>query len=666
MLLRNELERSPGRDEDRRRRRPREEPNEERNRNGSPAYIVSEDSDNPHAAAAGHNSEGVKAPSGDVGNDGDGGPSEGREEAGKRSGASPRKRSHRHRRDGGQEGGKRGRGHRSSRRHRSSSASWSDRSSSSQRPRRDYQNAKWPLQNEPYNPPPRGLNLDHHDMQNPRDRRPSSPFMRSRSHSMSRERYKDDGARTGRRKEGKKRRKNHRSRSASNESRSRSRSRRRDRLDYSGNKRARGTDRSYSPPSGRERPRRSHDYRDDIGGHDRRSFSRSESKSRKKRSKKKKRRRRHRSDKDATRGHSDSSRDDTEGHFRGGPGTLIDNRYRIVRDVGLGTFGRVVQCEQVRGSSGSRRSSSRSREEDNPTVAIKIVRSVPRYHESALIEGDICERVNREQSRQNKDLCAKMRDRFSLPSGHYCLVFECLGCSLYDYLKAHDYAPFPMYCVRDFSRQLLEALDFLRSFGLIHTDLKPENILLSSNGETTYRRSDGSTARAPVSTKVKLIDFGGATYNHEKKSSTVNTRQYRAPEVILGWGWSYPSDLWSAGCIIAELYQGELLFATHDNAEHLALMERAVGPFRKDMLDQSTNPLAKECFDSKGWHRIRGVLSSRSIEHVRKMAPIEQVVRERDRSTGLGHLLRSLLTIDPNRRATAREALAAPFFTQLG
>lgn len=59
-----------------------------------------------------------------------------------------------------------------------------------------------------------------------------------------------------------------------------------------------------------------------------------------------------------------------------------------------------------------------------------------------------------------------------------------------------------------------------------------------------------------------MIDFGGATYTDDNKSSTVNTRQYRAPEVILGVGWHTPSDIWSIGCIIAELYQGDLLFAT--------------------------------------------------------------------------------------------------------
>mmetsp|Transcript_29288 Transcript_29288/g.47475 ORF Transcript_29288/g.47475 Transcript_29288/m.47475 type:complete len:577 (-) Transcript_29288:90-1820(-) len=387
---------------------------------------------------------------------------------------------------------------------------------------------------------------------------------------------------------------------------------------------------------------------------------------------------------------SGSSKDDTTGHFKGGRGTFVGDHYRILRDVGLGTFGRVVQCEYVSKkddrlnrvsdsrSSSKHRSSSRDRRDNNGrngngkhqhnnnnnTVAIKIVRNVRRYYESALIEGDICERVNREQSRQNKEFCARMIDRFSLPStGHYCLVFECLGMSLYDFLRRQSYRPFPMYCVQDFARQMLEAVEFLHGFHLIHTDLKPENILLSNNEETTHRLWNGKSQRVPVSTKVKMIDFGGATYNDEKKSSIINTRQYRAPEVILGWGWSYPSDLWSVGCIIAELYRGELLFATHDNAEHLALMERAVGPFPRECLDKSTNSLTRECFDTRGWHKIGAVLSPRSIEHVRKMAPVEMLVDERDRRSGLGQLLRSLLTIDPQRRATAREALMSPFLS---
>lgn len=53
----------------------------------------------------------------------------------------------------------------------------------------------------------------------------------------------------------------------------------------------------------------------------------------------------------------------------------------------------------------------------------------------------------------------------------------------------------------------------------------------------------------------------------------VSTRHYRAPEIILNLGWSYPCDIWSIGCILVEFFTGDALFQTHDNLEHLAMME---------------------------------------------------------------------------------------------
>lgn len=53
---------------------------------------------------------------------------------------------------------------------------------------------------------------------------------------------------------------------------------------------------------------------------------------------------------------------------------------------------------------------------------------------------------------------------------------------------------------------------------------------------------------------ILVIDFGGATYdNDEDKATIINTRQYRGPEVSLKLGWSFPSDIWSIGCIIGEV-----------------------------------------------------------------------------------------------------------------
>jgi dual-specificity kinase len=129
----------------------------------------------------------------------------------------------------------------------------------------------------------------------------------------------------------------------------------------------------------------------------------------------------------------------------------------------------------------------------------------------------------------------------------------------------------------------------LHDLNLIHTDLKPENILLVSNGYQTFTYNkaipSSSTAaqrtarqrRVLLDTEIRLIDFGSATFNDEYHSTVVSTRHYRAPEIILQLGWSYPCDIWSVGCILVEFFTGDALFQTHDNLEHLAMMESVCG-----------------------------------------------------------------------------------------
>lgn len=59
-----------------------------------------------------------------------------------------------------------------------------------------------------------------------------------------------------------------------------------------------------------------------------------------------------------------------------------------------------------------------------------------------------------------------------------------------------------------------------------------------------------------------VIDFGGAVYDNENRHGTINTRQYRAPEVLLGLEWDEESDIWGVGCIAMELFTGDVLFQT--------------------------------------------------------------------------------------------------------
>lgn len=100
---------------------------------------------------------------------------------------------------------------------------------------------------------------------------------------------------------------------------------------------------------------------------------------------------------------------------------------------------------------------------------------------------------------------------------------------------------------------MTEMVAEIHDLRLIHIDLKPENILFvspeyvkildkitscSPMGGTCYRRLTKEGA-------IKVIDFGSTAYEHQHRNYIVATRHYRAPEVILGLGWSYPCDIWS-------------------------------------------------------------------------------------------------------------------------
>lgn len=354
---------------------------------------------------------------------------------------------------------------------------------------------------------------------------------------------------------------------------------------------------------------------------------------------------------DASESSDSSAKDDSVGHFKGEPGDPLGERYVIECESGVGTFGKVFACRDR--TTGAK-------------VAIKVVRRVRKYTESAHVEADVLRRVNRADVKGNS-LCVRFYGSFEY-RGHVCLVFEQLGSSLYEYSKALRHRPMPLYCVQAFSEQLLRAIAFMRDIRLVHTDLKPENVLLRVEGDfskvhaPTMRR-DGKRSLAPLSTEVRVIDFGGATFEDAHHSRIINTRQYRSPEVILGLSWSYPSDVWSAACIIMEMYRGELLFQTHDTVEHLALMEKLLGHIPSD-LARRANREAREYFDSAGRLQWPELARSRSSEHaVTRQRTLRELIHEDD--DVFLDLMSRMLTFDPARRITAADALRHTFFTSV-
>jgi serine/threonine protein kinase len=156
---------------------------------------------------------------------------------------------------------------------------------------------------------------------------------------------------------------------------------------------------------------------------------------------------------------------------------------------------------------------------------------------------------------------------------HTFIVTELLSDNLYEYAKfnreSEEEFYFTMPRLRSIARQVTEALAYVHSLNLMHCDLKPENILFLSHSRCV----------------VKVIDFGSSCFTSDHLSSYIQSRSYRAPEVILGADYDGRIDVWSLGAILVELVTGEVIFSSETVPEMLARIVAVCGqPLPRAML----------------------------------------------------------------------------------
>ncbi|KAK9505258.1 hypothetical protein O3M35_009349 [Rhynocoris fuscipes] len=339
-----------------------------------------------------------------------------------------------------------------------------------------------------------------------------------------------------------------------------------------------------------------------------------------------------------------SIQDDEDGHLIYRHGDVLQGRYKIQATLGEGTFGKVVKVKDL---------------QTDEVMALKIIKNVEKYRDAAKLEINVLEKLA-EKDPSCKHLCVKMINWFNY-HGHICIGFEMLGLSVFDFLKDNNYQPYSMEHVRHISYQLCYSVKFLHDNQLTHTDLKPENILLvNSDYDLVYNSKKKREVKRLKNSEVRLIDFGSATFDHEHHSTIVSTRHYRAPEVILELGWAQPCDVWSIGCIMFELYLGITLFQTHDNREHLAMMERILGtiPYR----------MARKTKTKYFYHgKLDWDEKSSAGRYVRdNCKPIRRYQTSDDEDHRLlFDLIQRMLEYDPTDRITLAEALRHPFFDKI-
>ena len=267
-------------------------------------------------------------------------------------------------------------------------------------------------------------------------------------------------------------------------------------------------------------------------------------------------------------GASNSGYDDDQGSYVHIPHDHVSYRYEVLKVIGKGSFGQVVKTYDHK---------------THQHVALKMVRNEKRFHRQAQEEIRILEHLKK-QDKENTMNIVHMYEHFTFRN-HICITFELLSMNLYELIKKNKFQGFSLQLVRKFAHSILQCLDALYRNRIIHCDLKPENILLKQQGRSG----------------IKVIDYGSSCYEHQRIYTYIQSRFYRAPEVILGAKYGMPIDMWSLGCILAELLTGYPLYPGEDEGDQLACIIELLGMPPQKILDNSKR--ARNFISSKGYPR---------------------------------------------------------------
>ncbi|XXQ34927.1 Protein kinase domain-containing protein [Plasmodiophora brassicae] len=303
---------------------------------------------------------------------------------------------------------------------------------------------------------------------------------------------------------------------------------------------------------------------------------------------------------------------------------LLHKRYAVVSELGQGTFSRIVKCRDLYWP--------RER-----FVAVKI------HNEDCAYIGqqELLHLLTLNSSSRSVRFCSVVEVLDAFDHGrHVCIVLECLGPSLH-MISARRRMPIDR--VRKIALRLVGALAFLKNLNVIHADMKPENVLLAdAKGQ---------------SSKVRIVDFGNAIHPADASAYfddfNLQSMFYRAPEVLFGMrDFTFPIDMWSLGCIVAELVSGRPLFPAVNPTTLLEQMQDLLGPIPVHLFQ-----------DGGLWKFYPVVYDAEAISYEARLERIAQALDIRD--PALITFICALLEYDPSRRLTPREAVLHSFFSPI-
>ncbi|CAI8586318.1 unnamed protein product [Vicia faba] len=310
--------------------------------------------------------------------------------------------------------------------------------------------------------------------------------------------------------------------------------------------------------------------------------------------------------------------------------TVMAGRYYVTEYLGSAAFSRVVQAHDL---------------QTGVNVCLKIIKNDKDFFDQSLDEIKLLKLVNKHDP-GDKHHILRLYDYF-YHQEHLFIVTELLRANLYEFQKFNQEsggeAYFTLRRLQLITRQCLEALQYLHSLGIVHCDLKPENVLIKS-----YKKCE-----------IKIIDLGSSCFKTDNLCLYVQSRSYRAPEVMLGLQYNEKIDIWSLGCILAELCSGEVLFPNDAVVMILARMIGMFGPFDMEMLvkGQETHKYFTKEYDI--------YFVNEETDQLEYIIPEETSLEQHLRITDTMFIdfVGYLLNTNPKRRPTARQALKHPWLS---
>ncbi|KAJ9153433.1 hypothetical protein P3X46_026872 [Hevea brasiliensis] len=297
------------------------------------------------------------------------------------------------------------------------------------------------------------------------------------------------------------------------------------------------------------------------------------------------------------------------------------NRYKILEVIGKGSYG--VVCAAIDTHTGEK-------------VAIKKIHDVFEHNSDAI---RILREVKLLRLLRHPDIVEIKR--IMLPSSKrefkdIFVVFELMESDLHQVIKANDDLTREHH--QFFLYQMLRALKYMHTANVYHRDLKPKNILANAN------------------CKLKVCDFGLARVAFSDTPTTVfwtdyvATRWYRAPELCGSFSSKYTPaiDIWSIGCIFAEVLTGKPLFPGKSVVHQLDLITDLLGTPSPETISGVRNEKARKY-----------------LTEMRKKQPVPFTLKFPNADPLALKLLQRLLAFDPKDRPTAEQALADPYFKGL-